>query len=230
MSVLSIHGLAVSRNQRAVVDGLSCSAGPGEVLALTGPSGAGKSTVLRAIAGLDAFSAGRIDIGSVRLTAGVLPTSEVRRDLYQWVGMVFQFHNLFEHMTTLENVCLAPIHVRGQSKADAVARAHVLLQEFGVAHLSEARPHQLSGGEAQRVAIARALAMEPRLLLMDEPTASLDGERRSELVRALKRTLHGGRALAVASHDAEFVHALADVVVALGDGPPRVTRRGPEVS
>src|SRR5207247_60741 len=114
------------------------------------------------------------------------------------------FHCLFEHLPALANVCLAPVHAHGVTPADAERRAHELLAAFGVDHRADALPRQLSGGEAQRVAIARALAVDPPVLLMDEPTASLDPERRAELGELLARLLADGRTLLVATHDEDF--------------------------
>src|SRR5262249_16882944 len=153
--------------------------------------GSGKTTILRALAGLEPFQAGRIVIDGLALDGGQA-TRTTLSQLRRKVGMVFQFHCLFEHLTALQNVCLAPVHALKIPPGQAERRARDLLRSFGVAHRADALPRELSGGEAQRVAIARALAVEPPVLLMDEPTASLDPERRSEL-GALLRTLteHG---------------------------------------
>ena len=132
--------------------------------------------------------------------------------------MVFQFHCLFEHLTALDNLCLAPVHAHGVSRPDAEHRAHELMTAFGVEHRAAALPRQLSGGEAQRVAIARALAVDPPVLLMDEPTASLDPERRVELGALLKDLLRQGRALIVSTHDEDFARECATRIVRLRDG------------
>jgi ABC-type polar amino acid transport system ATPase subunit len=132
--------------------------------------------------------------------------------------MVFQFHHLFEHLSALKNVWLAPVHAHGMALRDAEKRARELLATLGVEHRASALPRELSGGEAQRVAIARALAVDPALLLMDEPTASLDSTRRSEL-RDLLRDLAGqGRTLLVATHDEEFAQSCATRVLRLAGG------------
>ena len=131
-----------------------------------GASGSGKTSVLRAIAGLDPIVAGRIDVDGVSIDAGRIPDSRTRRELYRRVGMVFQFHHLFEHLTALANVCLAPVHVLRQPRKTAERRALELLEQMGIAARADAMPHELSGGEAQRVAIARALAMGPQVLLL----------------------------------------------------------------
>ncbi len=132
--------------------------------------------------------------------------------------MVFQFHFLFEHLSALDNVCLAPVHVQRVSRAKAEARARELLHELGVGHRERALPRELSGGEAQRVAIARALAVDPPLLLLDEPTASLDPARRNDLGDALRQLAAAGRTLLMTSHDDDFVRDFATRVVILANG------------
>jgi len=132
--------------------------------------------------------------------------------------MVFQFHCLFEHLTAMQNVCLAPVHAHGASTADARRRAETLLASFGVEHRAHALPRELSGGEAQRVAIARALAVDPPVLLMDEPTASLDPIRRTELGELLRGLLAQGRTLVVATHDEDFARDFATRIVRMQDG------------
>ena len=117
---------------------------------------------------------------------------------------MFQFHHLFEHLTAVHNVWLAPVHVFRQPRVDAERRAHELLAMLGVADRAAAMPHQLSGGEAQRVAIARALAVDPPVLLMDEPTASLDPARRGELAATLRQLASQGRTVVVSTHDSDL--------------------------
>jgi polar amino acid transport system ATP-binding protein len=134
------------------------------------------------------------------------------------VGMVFQFHYLFEHLCAIDNVTLAPTQVLGVSMIDARRRALQLLDQLGVGHRAQALPRELSGGEAQRVAIARALAVDPPLLLLDEPTASLDPARRNDLGEALLQLAKSGRALVMTSHDDDFVRDFATRVVVLANG------------
>lgn len=198
--VLTIENLRLTRGSREILRGVSFRAQRGEIVALMGLSGGGKTTVLRSIAGLETYDGGSISID--------------RKD----VGMVFQLHYLFEHLTVLENVTLAPVHVRGFPRDDANRRAIELLQLLGVDHRRNALPRELSGGEAQRVAIARAMAMDPPLLLMDEPTASLDPARRGELGQTLVKLTRGGRTLLVTTHDDDFARDFADRVVVLANG------------
>jgi ABC-type polar amino acid transport system ATPase subunit len=183
-----------------------------------GPSGCGKTTMLRAVAGLEVFDAGTIDVDGVSLAGGRAIPAPALRQLRRKVGMVFQFHCLFDNLSALANVCLAPVHAHGVGQPDAERRGRELLEAFGVAHRSNAFPRELSGGEAQRVAIARALAVDPPLLLMDEPTASLDPERREELGELLQGLLRQQRTLVVSTHDEDFARTFATRVVRLKDG------------
>jgi ABC-type polar amino acid transport system ATPase subunit len=221
---LDVRSVAVQRGGQRLVDGVSLSARQGELVAIMGASGSGKTTVLRSIAGLDPLAAGTIDVTGVRLTAGSTLRGEARRSLHCSVGIVFQFHHLFSHMTALDNVALAPVHVLGRARAEADARARELLAALGVGARAAAMPHELSGGEAQRVAIARALAVDPAVLLMDEPTASLDRARRDDLADTLKRLTAQRRTVVIATHDEEFARAAADRVVVMHEG--RLVREG----
>jgi ABC-type polar amino acid transport system ATPase subunit len=216
--VLDITDLRVQRGARPILSGVSLSVARGELVAIMGPSGSGKTTILRAIAGLEQFQAGRIAVDGVTLEGGAEVTSRTLRDLRRKVGMVFQFHCLFEHLTAIDNVSLAPVHAHGVAPADAKRRALELLTTFGVEHRAAALPRQLSGGEAQRVAIARALAVDPPLLLMDEPTASLDPERRAELGALLRGLQRQHRTLVIATHDDEFAREWATRVLRLQNG------------
>ncbi len=223
--VLAFEGLRLTRGGRPVVEGLTASVPAGQVVALMGASGAGKTTILRAVAGLDGFDAGVITLGDVQLIAGGRPAGDLQRRLYRRVGIVFQFHHLFANLTATANVSLAQVRVQGAQPAEATVKAEALLTSLGVGHRAHAYPHELSGGEAQRVAIARALAVDPPLLLMDEPTASLDQDRRLELAAVLRVLVENGRTLLVATHDAEFVRACATRVLTLRAG--RVEQDGP---
>jgi len=152
------------------------------------------------------------------LRPGPQPPRTTIRELRTRVGMVFQLHYLFEHLSVMENVTLAPTHVARVPRSDAEQRAIELLETLGVAHRRNALPRELSGGEAQRVAIARAMAMEPPLLLMDEPTASLDPARRGELGETLVQLTASGRTLVVTTHDDDFARDFATRVIILAEG------------
>jgi len=217
-SVLRIDNLRLNRGAREVLRGITFSVDRGELVALMGLSGGGKTTVLRSVAALEPFDSGTIDVDSVVLTAGRSLPRPTLRALRKKVGMVFQLHYLFDHLTAMDNITLAPLHVAHVPRADAERRAVELLESLGVSHRRAAYPRELSGGEAQRVAIARAMAMDPPLLLMDEPTASLDPARRFELGQTLRQLTAGGRTLVVTTHDDDFARDFANRVVVLANG------------
>ncbi len=217
-TALTITGLEVVRGTQQVLRGLDLTVDTGEIVALMGLSGAGKTTVIRAVAALQPFSAGSITLGDVSLKPGPLPPQSRIGPLRARVGMVFQEHALFEHLTVLDNVTLAPVHVRKWSRDRATAAAMQLLESLGVAERAQAYPRQLSGGQAQRVAIARALVLDPQLLLMDEPTSALDPARRVALADTLKQLTEGDRGLLISTHDVDFAEACADRIIKLSDG------------
>src|SRR5437588_12776367 len=218
MSVLAVDDLRLKRGEREILRGVSFRVEESELVALMGLSGGGKTTVLRCIAALETCETGAIDVGGVVLRPGPLPRRDRMRELRTRVGMVFQLHCLFEHLTVMDNVTLAPTHVAHLARPAAERRALELLDSLGVAHRRSALPRELSGGEAQRVAIARAMAMEPPLLMMDEPTASLDPARRGELGETLVQLTGAGRTLVVTTHDDEFARDFASRVVILAEG------------
>ena len=213
--LLVIDRLSVRYDSRDVLRALSLEVARGEIVALMGPSGVGKSTALRAVAALQAFDDGQIVVDGFALAPGPVPPESRLVPLRRRVGLVFQAHALFEHLTALDNITLALRHVLGRTRDEAEAVAMELLASLDVGPRASAWPGQLSGGEAQRVAIARALAPDPHLLLMDEPTAALDPARRSALGATLRRLCEQGRGLLVATHDAEFARVNADRVVSL---------------
>ena len=223
--LLQMRAVCVERAGVNVVRDLDLDVAAGEICAVMGVSGAGKTTVLRVVAALQPFNSGRVEIDGVPLAPGPLPPESRLRALRRRVGVVFQAHALFEHLTALENVMLAPIHALGQSRADALVTAERLLESLGVWARAHAYPRQLSGGEAQRVAIARALAPDPHLLLMDEPTSALDPARRGSLGTSLRALAAQGRGLVIITHDTDFAMSFADRVVVLSQG--RVAEQGP---
>jgi polar amino acid transport system ATP-binding protein len=215
---LTVRGLRATRGSTAVLRGVDLDIASGEICALMGVSGAGKSTVLRAIAALQSFSEGSIVVDGFALQPGSVPPESRLRALRGKVGLVFQAHSLFEHLTVMDNVTLAPIHAQGWTRERARGVAAGLLETLGVAKRADAYPRQLSGGEAQRVAIARALALDPHLLLMDEPTSALDPARRGALGETLSALAKEGRGLLIATHDVDFAQDHADRVAVLADG------------
>lgn len=223
--LLRVEGLRLSRAGREVLRGIGLAVERGQFVALMGLSGSGKTTVLRATAALEGFQAGRIEVEDFVLTPGPVPSQSRLQALRRKVGMVFQSYALFEHLTALENVVLAPVRVLGHEAGEARARGQRVLDTLGVGSRAGAYPRELSGGEAQRVAIARALAVDPPLLLLDEPTASLDPARRGSLGEILEGLAGEGRGLLVATHDTDFARDFADRVVILADGA--VAEEGP---
>ena len=215
--VVRLRDIQLRRGARPVLAGVTFEVMRGEVVALMGHSGSGKTTILRAIAGLEPFERGTLVVDDVTVESGPVP-GPVARQLRRKVGMVFQFHCLFEHLPALKNVWLAPVHAQGVARAEAERNARDLLRTLGVDHRADALPRELSGGEAQRVAIARALAVDPPVLLMDEPTASLDPTRRGELAALLRRLVSHNRTLVVATHDEGFARASATRVLRVADG------------
>ena len=213
------------RGTQHVLRGVSLDVNPGQISVLMGLSGAGKSTVLRAVAALQPFSSGHITVGDVPLAPGPVPPESRLRALRRSVGMVFQAHALFEHLTALDNVTLAPIHVLGWTRQKAEEAARALLAELGVDQRADAYPRELSGGQAQRVAIARALAPGPLVLLMDEPTSALDPARRSALGETLRDLADRGRGLLISTHDVDFARGFADEAIVLANGV--VVEEGP---
>jgi polar amino acid transport system ATP-binding protein len=216
--VLTVSGIEMQRGARPILKGANLAVVRGELVALMGPSGSGKTTLLRAVAGLETFSNGRIDVDGVLLEGTRRANPATLAALRRKVGMVFQFHCLFEHLTAIQNICLAPVHAHRIAPDAAASRARQLLTAFGVSHRADALPRQLSGGEAQRVAIARALAVDPPVLLMDEPTASLDPIRRTELGTLLRDLLAQGRTLVIATHDEDFAQDFASRIVRMENG------------
>lgn len=216
--ILRVSDLRLARGGRPILQGVDLSVAKGECVALMGLSGGGKTTVLRCVVALEPFDAGTIDVGGFALHPGAVPRESALRDLRLRVGLVFQLHSLFEHLNVIDNVTLAPVHVHGVPEGEADRKAIELLELLGVAHRAHALPKQLSGGEAQRVAIARSLAVEPPLLLMDEPTASLDPARRGELGRMLTRLRELGRTIVFSTHDVDFAEEFATRVVVLASG------------
>ena len=217
-TILTVRDVHLRRGDRHVLTAATFTVPRGGLVALMGPSGSGKTTILRAIAGLEQFDEGTIDIDGVTLEGGALPIAAVLGNLRRQVGLVFQFHHLFEHLTALRNVTLAPMHVMRMPAAAADAKGLALLRALGVEHRATALPRELSGGEAQRVAIARALAVDPPLVMMDEPTASLDPSRRDELGELLAGLRGQNRTILLSTHDHEFARRWATTILRVEDG------------
>jgi arginine/ornithine transport system ATP-binding protein len=229
--LLQAQGLHKRFGQREVLAGVSLSACQGDVIAMIGASGSGKSTLLRCLNLLETPDEGRIVIAGEPLalqrtrqgTLRAASPAQLQR-LRTKVAMVFQHFNLWAHMTALENVVEAPIHVLGLPRAEALDRARECLERVGVAHRMEAYPAHLSGGEQQRVAIARALAMQPQVLLFDEPTSALDPERVGEVLRVMRALAAEDRTMIVVTHEMGFAREVGSELVFLHQG--RIEEQG----
>lgn len=230
--LLSARGLRKSFGDNEVLRGIDLTLHRGEVLVLIGPSGSGKTTVLRALNGLETPDAGVIAVdGGPEIdfapAAAPRPREQKQRRLAlrDRSAMVFQHHNLFPHLTVLENVIEGPWRVQRRPKPEVVAEALALLDRVGLADKAKARPHELSGGQQQRVGIVRALALRPDLLLFDEPTSALDPELVGEVLLVIKELADDGWTMAVVTHELSFAREVADHVLFLDGGV--VVEQGP---
>jgi len=207
-----------------VLKGVSLTVMPGEVTCVIGPSGSGKSTFLRCVNHLEKIDAGRLSVDGQLVgyrqegdKLYELREREVARNRAE-IGMVFQHFNLFGHMTALQNVCEAPVQVKGVSKQEARAVGLELLERVGLGDKRDAYPSQLSGGQQQRVAIARALAMRPKLMLFDEPTSALDPELVGDVLAVMRGLASEGMTMVVVTHEMGFAREVADTVVFMDGG------------
>jgi polar amino acid transport system ATP-binding protein len=214
MAFIEIRGICKSYGEVRVLKDLSLSVEEHEVVSLIGPSGSGKSTLLRCINGLEEIAAGEIRVHGERITGPGVDVNALRRD----IGIVFQSYNLFPHMSVLENVTLAPIHVLKLPKAAAEERAMTLLARFGLGDKAKNYPDRLSGGQQQRVAIVRALAMDPMVLLLDEITSALDPELVSEVLAIVRQLAEQGMTMVIATHEMGFAREVSSKVCFLEGG------------
>lgn len=215
-----------------VLKGVSLRAEKGDVIALIGSSGSGKSTCLRCINLLETPNAGEVRVNGELIRMASSPTGDpVPADRKQVerirtkLAMVFQGFNLWSHMTVLENVVEAPIHVRGMTRAEAVERAEALLHKVGIWERRDYYPAHMSGGQQQRAAIARALAMDPDVMLFDEPTSALDPELVGEVLKVMRALAEEGRTMLVVTHEMAFARDVCSEVIFLHQG--RIEERGP---
>jgi polar amino acid transport system ATP-binding protein len=212
--MIELAGVHKSFGNVEVLRGISADIGRGEVVCIIGPSGSGKSTILRCINGLEAYDAGSVTIDGVRVDRRSPEIKTIRTQ----IAMVFQRFNLFPHRTALENVIEGPVHVKGVKREEAVPRAKDLLGRVGLAGKADAYPAELSGGQMQRVAIARALAMQPKAILFDEPTSSLDPELVGEVLAVMRALAEDGMTMVVVTHEIRFAQEVADRVLFLDHG------------
>lgn len=210
--MIEVKNLCKNFGTLKAVDHVSLKVEDGQVLSLIGSSGSGKSTVLRCINHLEEPDGGEVFID------GVPVTEENLRDMRQKTAMVFQNFNLFNHMTVMNNITAAPVHVRGLSKEEAEKKAGELLDLVGLSDKADVYPGKLSGGQKQRVAIARALAMEPEAILFDEPTSALDPEMVGEVLEVIKKLAQSGMTMIIVTHEMGFAKEVSDNVIFMTDG------------
>ena len=196
------------------LDGVSTQICKGDVVVIVGPSGSGKSTFLRCMNLMEVPTGGQILFKNVDITDKKVDINIHRRKM----GMVFQHFNLFPHMTVLQNMTLAPVHLLKKSKEEAEATAMNLLQRVGLADRADAYPSQLSGGQKQRIAIVRALMMEPEVMLFDEPTSALDPEMVGEVLEVMKELAQAGMSMVVVTHEMGFAREVGNRVLFMADG------------
>ncbi len=219
--MIEITALRKSFGPLDVLKDINLKVDTGGVVALLGPSGSGKSTLLRCVNLLVVPDDGAIRVGSTSFSFGKTvapPRAKVLADFRAGTGMVFQNFNLFPHMSVLENVMEAPVHVRRLPKAVARDLAMAQLAKVGLADRANQRPDTLSGGQKQRVAIARALAMEPRVMLFDEATSALDPELVGEVLQTIQQLAADGMTMLIVTHEIAFAREVADRVVFMRDG------------
>ena len=196
-----------------VLQDINLDVAQGEVVVVCGPSGSGKSTLIRCVNGLEKFQSGSLVVDGTSIS----DASQLRR-LRMELGFMFQQFNLYPHMSALDNVALAPMHVRKLPRADALARSRAQLERVGLGDKFDAFPNQLSGGQQQRVAIARSLSMQPKIMLFDEPTSALDPEMITEVLDVMVQLAKEGMTMIVVTHEMGFARKVADRVVFMDKG------------
>jgi len=225
MKILEIKGLEKNFGDNKVLKGIDLKANKGDVISIIGSSGSGKSTLLRCVNFLENANQGIINVSNIEINCSKenleKPNKELQKkiiDVRKKLGMVFQSFNLWAHMTILDNITEAPIHVLGKNKNEAKKNALDLLEQVGIKDKANSYPIHLSGGQQQRVAIARALAISPEILLFDEPTSSLDPELVDEVLGVMKKLAESGKTMLVVTHEMGFAKKVSNKVVFLHDG------------
>lgn len=201
----------------SVLNGIDCQIHRGEVVSIIGSSGCGKSTLLRCFNRLETITGGQLIVDNIDLSNAKLGRHRLQ-ELRARVGMVFQQFNLFPHLSVLENLCLAPKKVLGQSDKESRETASFYLNKVGLGEKAQSYPDQLSGGQKQRVAIARALCMKPEILLFDEPTSALDPELVGEVLQVMQNLAGEGMTMVVVTHEMQFAREVASRVMFLNKG------------
>lgn len=222
MTKLSVQDIRKSINQQEILSGVTFAADKGDVIALMGSSGSGKSTLLRCINLLTVPDDGVVQVDQQQIHFNPAKQTQLRHDeiisLRKKIGIVFQQFNLWAHMTVLQNLIEAPMHVLQQSRASCVTAAKELLAKVGLEDKCDHYPAQLSGGQQQRAAIARALMMQPEVLLFDEPTSALDPEKVGEVLSVMQQLAQEGMTMLVATHELNFARCVANKSIFLDGG------------
>ena len=212
--MIRVNNLHKSFEKNEVLKGINEHIEKGEVVVVIGPSGSGKSTFLRCLNLLEVQTSGEIIFEGKNITDKKVDINKIREKM----GMVFQQFNLFPHKTVLDNLTIAPIKVKGVSKADAEKKAKELLDRVGLLNKADAYPSSLSGGQKQRIAIARALAMDPDVMLFDEPTSALDPEMVGEVLNVMKELAKEGMTMVVVTHEMGFAREVGDRILFMDKG------------
>ncbi len=212
--MITTKGLTKDFGALHVLRGIDQHVEKGEVVVVIGPSGSGKSTFLRCLTLLEEPTAGQIFLDGEEITAKHVDINRIRRRM----GMVFQQFNLFPHKTVLENIMLAPVHLKMATKEQAKEKAMALLDRVGLTDKAQSYPKQLSGGQQQRIAIVRALAMDPEVMLFDEPTSALDPEMVGEVLEVMKSLARSGMTMVVVTHEMGFAREVGDRVLFMDEG------------
>ena len=212
--MITTKGLIKDFGALHVLRGIDQHVEKGEVVVVIGPSGSGKSTFLRCLTLLEEPTAGQIFLDGEEITAKHVDINRIRRRM----GMVFQQFNLFPHKTVLENIMLAPVHLKMATKEQAKEKAMALLDRVGLTDKAQSYPKQLSGGQQQRIAIVRVLAMDPEVMLCDEPTSALDPEMVGEVLEVMKSLARSGMTMVVVTHEMGFAREVGDRVLFMDEG------------
>ena len=219
MNVLQIDKLSKSFGDQQVLKDISLKVDKGEVVAVIGPSGSGKTTLLRCAVMLEKADGGNMSFGDTQVIYnGVYAGKSVMDQARKKCGMVFQGFNLFPHMSVIENIMDAPIHVQKIDRAEARKEAMQLLEKMELADHADSYPFELSGGQQQRVAIARALALHPEILFFDEPTSALDPELTQGVLRVIRALAAEKMTMVIVTHEMEFAEKVADRIIFMADG------------
>lgn len=223
MAILEVKNLSKNFGELKVLRDISFNVEKGQAVSIIGPSGSGKSTLLRCVNQLERADGGEINVCGMNMIKtengkAIYAPSKTLREIRLKIGLVFQNFNLFPHMSVMQNIIEAPVHVLKKSKKEAVEEAEVLLQKMGLTGKEKAYPCELSGGQQQRVSIARALALKPEILFFDEPTSALDPELTGEILKVIKELAEEKMTMVIVTHEMEFARDVSNHVIFMDGG------------